>query len=77
LISLNLVQLKETANRKVFNLDLKELTVSEGLSRPAAFRDFVPDLWSRKTERCLSMFSSDLVHKVAAQMYLGPKSFSA
>jgi len=39
---LNLVQLKETAHRKVFNLDLEELRVSEGLSRPAAFRDFAP-----------------------------------
>jgi len=43
LISLNLVKLKAKANRAVFNLDLKELRVSEGLSRPAAFRDPVPD----------------------------------
>jgi len=44
LLSFNLVQLKATANRKVFNLDLKELRVSEVLSRPAALRDFVPDV---------------------------------
>jgi len=31
----------------------------EGLSRPAAFRDLVPDMWSRTTERRFSIFSSD------------------
>jgi len=31
---------------------------AEGLSRPAAFRDIVPDMWSSKTEHCFSMFGS-------------------
>ena len=51
--ALKLLQCK--ANRKVFNLDFREVRVRADLQ----FSEFVPDIWCTITEHCFSMFSSD------------------